>query len=74
MSAWRLKSITRLIKRIKKKNETNSKSYRPKNVEAETRGKRKTNSISYSKKNIQISKNCIGTLIGFWVVGLKPHS
>ena len=33
-----------------------------------------TNSISYNKKKIQINMNCIGSLITFCVIGLKPHS
>ena len=40
----------------------------------DTNGNKKTSSISYSKKKTQISKKGIGNRIGFWVVGLKPHS
>ena len=69
-----MKSTIKLIRSITKKNEIKAKSKSPRNVRAETRGNRKTSSISYSKKKIQINKNWIGTLIGFWVVGLKPHS
>lgn len=30
--------------------------------------------MSYSKKKTHINKNWIGSLIGFCVWGLKPHS
>jgi hypothetical protein len=57
------------------KNKINNKvSYNPKKVIPDTNGNKKTSSISYSKKNTHIIKNCIDTLIGFWVWGLKPHS
>lgn len=57
------------------KNNINSNvSYKPKNVIPETNGNRNTNSISYKRKNTHIIKNCIETLIGFCVWGLKPHS
>ena len=50
------------------------KSSNPKNETVETNGNRNMSSISYSRKKIQISKKGIGNLIGFWVVGLNPHS
>lgn len=57
-----------------KKRITNRPSVKPIKVIADTKGKRNTSSISYNKKKIQINKNCIGSLIVFCEVGLKPHS
>ena len=66
--------MTRLAKSTEKKKISNIKSYKPRKVEAETRGNKNTSSISYKRKNIHISKNCIGTRIGFCEVGRNPHS
>ena len=59
---------------MRKKKVIREKSNSPKKDVAETRGNRKTNSISYRRKKIQISKNWMGTRIGFCDVGRKPHS
>lgn len=40
----------------------------------EISGKEKINSISYNIKKIQSIKNWIESWIGFWLIGLNPHS
>ena len=66
--------MIKLTKRAVKKNTIRARSNRPTKVVADISGNRKINSISYSKKKIQISRNWIGTRIGFCVVGRNPHS
>ena len=69
-----MKSKIRLKKNKEKKSIIKSRSYNPKKVIPDTKGNIKISSISYNKKKTQISKNWIGKRIGFWVIGLNPHS
>lgn len=69
-----MKSTTRLSKSIVKKKKSRKMSGKPINVIVETNGNRKISSMSYNKKKTQINRNGMGSLIGFWVVGRKPHS
>jgi hypothetical protein len=38
------------------------------------KGYKNSKSVSKSINSRQIKKNCIDSVIGFWVFGLKPHS
>jgi len=69
-----VKSTIKLINNIKKKNNNNKISVKPKKFTVDTSGNKYINSISYKRKNIQINKKGMGNLIGFCVTGLKPHS
>jgi len=69
-----VKSNTKPMNSIKKKNNNNTVSYKPIYSSVDTNGNKYINSISYNKKNIQISKNGIGKHMGFCVTGLNPHS
>ena len=62
------------MNKTKKKKTSKLKSYQPTKVVTDVKGNKNTSSMSYSRKKIQISRNCIGTLTGFWVVGRNPHS
>lgn len=68
------KSIIKLTNKIVKKKNSNNTSTKPLKVIVDTNGNKKISSMSYNKKKIHINRNGIGSRIGFWVVGRKPHS